>query len=84
MYNTHRRLGKFVIPVELIKNKPAFVFTVMSTVIPVRAEQRFDIDAIEYVGICHNFDMVKLGEIAPEYRALVENGFVRWQKILID
>lgn len=79
-YSTHRKLGKFTISIDLIENDPGIVFTIMSTVIPVRAEYMFENNAIEYVGICHNFEVISLGEIAPRYKAYVENGFVRWEK----
>jgi len=79
-YNTSRKLGKFSIPRELIDYDPGLVFTIMSTVIPVRAEYMFENNSIEYVGICHNFEFMPLGEIVPRYKAYVENGFVRWEK----
>jgi len=79
-FNTSRKLGRFSIPKELIDHDLALVFTIMSTVIPVRAEYIFENNSIEYVGICHNFEFIPLGEIAPRYKPYIENGFVRWEK----
>jgi len=36
-------------------------------VVPVRCEQRYDIDGFEYIGISGQFDIVNPGCLAPEY-----------------
>jgi len=79
-----RRLGKFNIPTSLISDKPLDVLKILSTVIILRAEHMFVFDAIDYMGISDNFDIVPVGEEIPWYRATItENGII-WQKILIE
>ena len=77
-----RRLGKFIISTSLIEDSPGTVFEILSTVIVVRAEMRWDIDAIEYIGISHSFECLPCGRKVPEYEAMFEQGrFMGWVNI---
>ena len=77
-----RRLGKFYIDTALIESSPGTVFEILSTVIVVRAEMRWDMDAIEYIGISHSFECLPCGRRVPEYKAIFEQGrFTGWVNI---
>lgn len=77
-----RRLGKFSIRTSLIEDTPGTVFEILSTVIVVRAEMRWDIGAIEYTGISHSFECLPCGRVVPEYEAMFEQGkFTGWVNI---
>lgn len=77
-----RNIGRFKIHKELIIKNPAVAFTVLSTVIPVRAEYMFEDDSIHYTAISHSFTRVEEGRIAPEYRVVVSNiNMVHWERV---
>lgn len=81
--NSHglvRQLGTFSIPEELIRKSPSTVFSILSTVIPVRAEYMYISGCIEYTAISHSFNKVQEGEIPSRYRAIVNGQFIRWEK----
>ena len=75
-----RRIGTFSIPVSLIQDNPKAASTILSTVIPVRAEQMWVNDTIEYVGISNYFEHVDIGGVPPKYKAILEDQSVRWEK----
>lgn len=77
-----RKLGKFRLNTFLIENNPGQIFTILSTVIPIRAEYMLEDNHIYYTAISHSFDVLEEFESAPEYRAVLEHGqFVRWEKV---
>lgn len=63
-----QNLGRFVITEKnLIENREA-AQAVMAQCIPVRAEQLWAANGIEYVAISEHFDEVPLGQVVPEYQ----------------
>jgi len=64
-----RRLGRFVINTIVIEKDAESVYAVMGQCIPVRAEQVYERDGIEYVAISDQFDPVPHGVVVPEYVA---------------
>ena len=76
-----RKLGRFKINKSIITDTPSLAFTVLSTVIPIRAEYMLEDDCIHYTGICHNFDILEYGCTPPQYEAEVNNNFVKWTKL---
>ena len=65
--SSERRIGRFHIDRHLIDNQPEDVLRLLRDILIVRAEMRYDRDAIEYVGISENFAPVPEGCITPEY-----------------
>lgn len=59
----------------------------LSGLLVVRAESRYDYDAIEYIALGECFDEIDRGFEAPEYVAVLtknENGSIKlegWQKV---
>lgn len=76
----NKQLGKFVLDANLIRENPGTCFAILSTVIPIRAEHLYWCDKIEYQAISHSFDVLEAGMIMPEYKAIVEGQFIRWEK----
>jgi hypothetical protein len=82
-----RRIGKFYIRMESIENDPNMVLETLDGIIIVRAEQRFDFDAIEYIGISKYFDVCSIGTIVPEYVPMINTdmfgikSFKEWKKL---
>jgi hypothetical protein len=64
-----RRLGRFVINTTVIEEDSEAVYAVMGQCIPVRAEQMYEHDGIEYLAISDQFDPVPYGVVVPEYVA---------------
>ena len=62
-----KRHGRFSISKELLKTNPWMVQRVMSQCIIFRAEYMYMGDVIEYHATSYRFDLVKAGEVAPEY-----------------
>lgn len=62
-----RRLGRFRISMEMIRESTAEVRLALSGMLIVRAEQMFESDAIEYVAASEYFEPVEQGCRAPEY-----------------
>ena len=68
-----RRLGKFSISIELLHTGNHFVLLqLFSNVIIVKAEQHFDTNIIEYLGISIDFEEVAEGAAAPYYTYVYE------------
>lgn len=78
----NNRRGLFLISRELLEDAPAIVKRVLSDVIVVRAELRWDLDAIEYVAICDKFDECPEGELTPPYNCIIheDGAYVEWQR----
>lgn len=76
-----RKLGKFKLAKEVILKDPSLAFTILSTVIVIRAEYMFEDDSIHYTALNHNFDILGMGMIPPKYIATVEHGtMVQWER----
>lgn len=72
-----RRIGRFYIDALLLQSRPEEAKKVLQGVLIVRAEQRWDMDAIEYVGIHESFDELERGQIAPLYEVRLEKKEIR-------
>jgi len=70
--NEPRRFGAFSIPRDIIDKSPEVARAALSGLIPVRAELRFDTDAIDYLALGECFDECPAYEIAPRYEARFE------------
>lgn len=75
---SQRRLGTFLVPWGMIDRNPDDVAKVFVDCIVVRAELRWDVDAIEYVAYRPEFASVDPGACTPRYRALFYDGKVEW------
>lgn len=82
-----RRFGKFTVTRGIVESDD--MFEIMRGVLIVRAELRYDLDAVEYVGACEHFGVVPHGVMPPEYVAEFKTSIdgdkrsiaVTWQKI---
>ncbi len=63
------RIGRFDIPFNMISESPETVLLMLAGKLVVRAEARYDLDAVEYHAYCDDFNEVGRGELAPEYIA---------------
>lgn len=68
--NQNRRLGRFRI-IDLDEHMREAKI-VLARVVVVRAEMLYQDHAIEYTAICDDFDVVDVGEMVPEYNALLQ------------
>ncbi len=69
----NRKLGKFLISNELLNNDfrtMEGIFRILHPVI-VRAEQRYDMNGIEYIAIHDSFKEVSIGSEVPEYNITI-------------
>jgi hypothetical protein len=64
----HDRVGMFRVANRIIRETPLSVMRLLSTMVVVRAETLFQLDAVEYVAFSMLFDRIPKGEEAPEYR----------------
>lgn len=62
-----RRVGRFTFPVEWVRQYRSEVLRVMGKCAVVRAEQRFELDAIEYTAISDHFEHVDRQFVVPNY-----------------
>jgi hypothetical protein len=77
-----RYVGRVTIARELFDSSPDLVQQIFWTAIPVRAEARYDLDAIDYTLLCRQFKRVERGQLPWEYRAMFTNGrFVGFEQI---
>lgn len=64
-----RNLGFFTIDIDRVRNNPEEVAEMFSTlkIVPVKAEMRMDLHAIEYLAIGERFKEISKGQAAPRY-----------------
>lgn len=62
-----KRLGKFRIDFKTIEYEPEIAKIILKDVLVVRAEARYDMLAIEYIGISKKFDKIAEGAECPIY-----------------
>lgn len=69
------RIGKFYLPIELIKDEDSFdtVREILGETVIVRAECLYAQGRIEYTAICQHFDLVPEGSIVPEYDVMISS-----------
>ena len=76
-----KRIGKFQIMTHNIEDHPEMVQEIMSKVIVVRCEQRYDTDSIHYTAISDHFEDVELGKMIPEYQVIHDGVKVTFHKL---
>jgi hypothetical protein len=80
------RIGKFRISFIFLQSHPKEAAAIFAGLIVVRAESRYDFDAIEYIALGDCFEEVDRGFEAPEYRLILtrnEDGSIvieGWQR----
>ena len=62
-----KRLGRFKISLDLIKQSPWLIQRIMSQCIIVRAELLYIGNVVEYEAISYRFDLVKENGAIPSY-----------------
>lgn len=72
-----RNIGTFSIPRRMIDGDKEILLELFAGMIVVRAELRFDTDAIEYTAISDKFEPVDINRAAPHYSVWWSQG--RWQ-----
>jgi hypothetical protein len=63
----NKRIGKVVISIDIIENRPEVVHLIFSRFIPFRAEMMWHEGQVEYIGVCDMFDEREEGAKTPEY-----------------
>ena len=75
-----RRIGRFCIGLEEIEGQDGVMAKLMlSGMVILRADHRYDMQAIEYMALCDDFDEVAAGHEAPYYDARMNE-----QHVLVD
>jgi len=64
---TEGRIGVFIVPDNIIKMFPGFINTLLSDMLVLRAERRFDAQGMEYVAIHESFPPKADNTVAPRY-----------------
>lgn len=62
-----RRIGRFFIDAYVIDRDPQGARAILKDVIVVRAEQMWNRNGVEYVGICDAFEVNDPMHMVPEY-----------------
>lgn len=66
-----RRIGIFIIGLEMIDDDPDGCISVLNGCIVVRAETLYHMNAIEYVAYHESFKPVRVGVEVPKYMAVI-------------
>jgi len=66
------RLGRFFLPWAIINDDKALAELAFNGMIVLSAEHRYDLNAIEYLGLHDQFEIVVLGNLAPTYEAVID------------
>ena len=76
----NRRLGRFLIGHNVFESNVEKVQRILESVVVLRVKDRYDLDAMEYLGISKHFSIVEEGCIAPVYTATLrlDSGAVFW------
>lgn len=83
----NRRLGRFTIAASLLEEAPGAALRLLENAVVLRAERRFDMQAIEYAVRKLEFDPVPEGHLIPVYAATLVTGAegelieVRWEQV---
>jgi hypothetical protein len=68
---TKHRIGRFRISFLFLQSRSKEAAAIFAGLLVVRAESRYDFDAIEYIAVGDCFDEVDRGLEAPEYRPIL-------------
>jgi len=79
------KIGKFLVSNEMLRNKGTHknIMKLMGRMIIVRAEQRFDKNAIEYIAMSDYFNEIAEGEKARNYQFVFANGDIRCEALAL-
>ena len=72
------KIGRFIISNTLLRDPTAeeSIIKILSGMIIIRAEQRWDIDGIEYIALSDHFASLPKGHQAIDYKFIIDNGDV--------
>lgn len=62
-----KRVGLFMVDIQLINDKPEIAQNIMSKVIPIRVVPHLTFGIMEYMAISNEFDELERNEIVPTY-----------------
>ena len=72
-----KKVGRFRISHLFIRQTPQRTLSkILSNFVPIRAESRYDMEAIEYTALSEFFETVPLGQEPPLYELVIKNGEV--------
>ena len=74
-----RRLGRFLIPMKLINDRPEAVKRLMGRCIVLKADYNWAQNAIEYIALCEVFREVPEGLIELSYRVFEDTNGVYFE-----
>jgi hypothetical protein len=67
-----RRIGRFSISEDMLRDHPDAVLTIMAKCITLRCEHRYATGSFEYEAMSYEFDEINGYFMPPEYTAVVE------------
>ena len=70
----NKRIGRFVLSLQLTEQYPATARAIMGRCIVVRCEMMYVHDTLEYIALSPDFDEVPNGNIVPEYDVIISEG----------
>ena len=76
-FSNSRKVGRFVISLDLVKDKPMMIQEIMAKCIIVRCELLAHMWSFEYHAICSQFTDISEGQTVPTYLWEFKNG--RWE-----
>ena len=68
-----RRIGRFSISEDLLREHPDAVLEVMAKCVTLRCEHHYATQSFEYEAMSYDFDEIDLSFMPPEYTAVVES-----------
>ena len=84
MIELRRRVGVITIPKRAYYEEPESVQLIFSNLIPLRVQERYDLNAFEVTAISEGFDIIEEGSLAPPYEAIFrqedENTLVEFRR----
>ena len=69
-----RRIGRFVMNVDMVKRAQETARAIMGRCVVVRCEMMYANNSLEYMALSPDFDEIQEGEIAPFYEVIISNG----------
>lgn len=75
------RMGRFRLAQPMLQNSHADALAALDGCIVTRAEALWHLDAIEYVAMHADFDVIKPGTEVPLYEPIFSGGRRRWDRV---
>lgn len=66
-----RRVGRFTVSRRMVENDPVLWATLLRGMCVVRTEAIYWGDRFEYVALSDQFDVTPLGQVVPDYTAII-------------